>query len=67
MVDAVTGIGRKAHGKALGLQVCGASPQEPPRCTVSLYAVAGWPLYPGYDASQTATRVLLRRLDMAPY
>lgn len=30
MVDAVTGIGRKAHGKALGLQVCGASPQGTP-------------------------------------
>ena len=43
-----------------------------PRCTVSLYAVAGRPLHPGMylrsrstDASQTATRVLLARLDIA--
>ena len=36
-----------------------------PRCTVSLYAVAGWPLYTSYEASQTATRVLLARLDIA--
>jgi hypothetical protein len=32
---------------------------SPPRCTVSLYAVAGRPLDPRNDASQTATRVLL--------
>lgn len=36
-----------------------------PRCTVSLYAVAGWPLDTSYEASQTATRVLLARLDIA--
>jgi hypothetical protein len=32
---------------------------------VSLYAVAGWPLYSRKQASQTATRVLLARLDIA--
>ena len=37
----------------------------PLKCTVSLYAVAGWPLDTSYEASQTATRVLLARLDIA--
>ncbi len=40
MVDAVTGIGRKAHGKALGLQECGASPQGTPVTWSAL--VAQW-------------------------
>jgi len=42
-------------------------PYGVPRCTVSLYAVAGRPLDTSYEASQTATRVLLARLDIARF
>ena len=41
------------------MSVVRAHPGQP-RCTVSLYAVAGRPLYPRKQASQTATRVLAR-------
>ena len=33
---------------------------SPPKCTASLYAVAGQPLYHMHHASQTATRVLAK-------
>ena len=42
-------------------------PYGVPRCTMSLYAVAGRPLYHMKQASQTATRVLLARLDIASF
>ena len=38
----------------------GSIPVPCTRCTASPYAVAGWPLDAGHEASQTATRVLAK-------
>ena len=51
----------QSHKLELGVRL----PHPQPRCTVSLYAAAGWPLDTSYEASQTATRVLLARLNVA--
>ena len=58
--------GMSTDCNSAGFSQVGSIPTIPTnKCIASLYAMAGWPLYPRKQASQTATRVLLARLDIA--